>query len=153
MPSRDNNFTKEQIKGISLTIKGLSKKYKFVKNWEFTHDFESYHSILYLNIYIDIDVLSEFAGIEVDDFYRRQILNDPENAEYVRLFGPLNYDYQNKEITEKSARIKEDMVTYMNETYSMFPENLKIKYNLFSDTTTDVKLGIDIFKPIELFNR
>ena len=153
MPSRDNNFTKEQIKGISLTIKGLSKKYKFVKNWEFTHDFESYHSILYLNLYIDIDVLSEFAGIEVHDFYRRQILNDPENAEYVRLFGPLNYDYQNKEIAEKSARIKEDMVTYMNETYSMFPENLKIKYNVFLDTTTDVKLGIDIFKPIELFNR
>jgi len=153
MPSRDNNFTKEQIKGISLTIKGLSKKYKFVKNWEFTYDFESYHSILYLNLYIDIDVLSEFAGIEVDDFYRRQILNDPENAEYVRLFGPLNYDYQNKEIAEKSARIKEDMVTYMNETYSMFPENLKIKYNVFSDTTTDVKLGIDIFKPIERFNR
>ena len=153
MPSRDNNFTKEQIKGISLTIKGLSKKYKFVKNWEFTDDFEKYNSILYLNLYIDIDVLSEFAGIEVDDFYRRQILNDPENAEYVRLFGPLNYDYQNKEIAEKSARIKEDMVTYMNETYSMFPENLKIKYNVFSDTTTDVKLGIDIFKPIERFNR
>ena len=153
MPYRDNNFTKEQIKGISLTIKGLSKKYKFVKNWEFTDDFESYNSILYLNIYIDVDILSEFVGIEVDDFYKRQILNDPENAEYNRLFGPLKYDYQNKEIAEKSARIKEDMVTYMNETYSMFPENIKIKYNVFSDTMVDVKLGIDVFKPIELFNR
>lgn len=153
MGFRNNDFTKDQLKGLSLTVKGMSKKYKFVKNWEFTDDFESYNSILYLNIYIDVDILSEFVGIEVDDFYKRQILNDPENAEYNRLFGPLKYDYQNKEIAEKSSQMKEDMITYMNDTYSMFPENLRIQYNVFSDTMVDVKLGIDLFKPIELFNR
>jgi hypothetical protein len=153
MPSRDNNFTKEQIKGLSLTVKGMSKKYKFVKNWEFSHDFEQYNSILYLNIYIDVDILSEFVGIEVDDYYRDRILKHPDYAEYHRLFGPLKYDYQNKEIAEKSSQMKEDMITYMNNTYSMFPENLRIQYNVFSDTMVDVKLGIDIFKPMEIFNQ
>lgn len=153
MGFRNNDFTKEQIKGISLTIKGLSKKYKFVKNWEFTDDFESYNSILYLNIYIDADILSEFVGIEVDDYYRDRILKHPEYAEYNRLFGLLKYNFKDKEIVEKSSQMKEDMITYMNDTYSMFPENLRIQYNVFSDTMVDVKLGIDLFKPIELFNR
>lgn len=153
MGFRNNDFTKDQLKGISLTVKGMSKKYKFVKNWEFTDDFESYNSILYLNIYIDVDILSEFVGIEVDDYYRDRILKHPEYAEYNRLFGPLKYNFKDKEIVEKSSQMKEDMITYMNDTYSMFPENLRIQYNVFSDTMVDVKLGIDLFKPIELFNR
>lgn len=152
MGFRNNDFTKDQLKGLSLTVKGMSKKYKFVKNWEFTDDFESYNSILYLNIYIDVDILSEFVGIEVDD-YRDRILKHPEYAEYNRLFGPLKYNFKDKEIVEKSSQMKEDMITYMNDTYSMFPENLRIQYNVFSDTMVDVKLGIDLFKPIELFNR
>jgi hypothetical protein len=91
LTSRDNNLTEKQIRGIDLVVKSASKKYPFIFGWEFYPDWEKYHAQLYIDLYVDWNLISQYYNIPLRPFYaeRPEIVLDSTTS----LFAYLSFDH------------------------------------------------------------
>jgi hypothetical protein len=86
---RNNDLTDKQIRGIDLVVKSVSKKYPFILGWEFTETWKKYHYHLYIDLYVDWKLISEFYNEPLRDFYT----NHPEMVDRgASLFSYIGFD-------------------------------------------------------------
>jgi len=69
LSSRDNNLTEKQIRGIDLVVKSASKKYPFILGWELFPDWEKYDAHLYIDLYVDWNLISQYYNEPIRPFY------------------------------------------------------------------------------------
>lgn len=155
MSYRDNNFTKEQIKGLAMCVKAVSKKFYFIKDWKFADDYERYSSIIYINLYVDMDLVSKYTGYEMKPVFKKMLANTPKelSGSLLMTFGESDDSEELKKKSLLSVNIKEEIETSMNVVYEYhLPEELKIYYDLMGNKDTLIKIGIDNFIPIQALN-
>ena len=140
---RDNNFTKKQLTGISLIVKSTSKKYFFIKDWSLTEDFKNYNYTLFIDLYIDFDLLSKYVGEELNPYVKMMDDNEPERA----IFLSLDICFKNG-----TDNLREEIVGLMDKLYQMLPEDLKIKV-ISNEYTHDVTLSIAKIKSIKVIKK
>lgn len=155
MSYRDNNFTKEQIKGLAMCLKAVSKKFYFIKDWKFADDYERYSSIIYINLYVDMDLVSKYTGYEMKPVYKKMLAHTPKELSG-SLLMTFDSPHDSEELKKKSYltnKIKEEIETSMNVIYEYhLPEELKIYYDLLGNKDTLITIGIDNFIPIQALN-
>lgn len=152
MSYRDNDFTKDQIKGLALTVKSVMKSFYFIKDWELAHDYEKYNSIVYIDLYVDMDLVSKYTGYEMIPLYKRILADNPEeiSGSLLFAFGQHSDSEGRKQKSDLSVKVKEEIETSMNVIYEHhIPEEYKIYYDIFEFRDTLVKIGIDNFIPIQ----
>mgnify|MGYP003337879069 CR=1 FL=1 len=145
---RDNNFTDKQIRGIDLTIKAASKKFPFIKGWDFSNGYEQYQVSLYLDLYVDLDELKEYAGEkEVKEYYRN-------SEKFGAILSPFDWgDYGTDEwqaFADKSYELSQKINDYMNNFYSSLPEDYIINWvsqGFYGDQKNIVTVKADYFIP------
>ena len=155
MSYRDNNFTKEQIKGLAMSVKAVSKKFYFIKDWNFADDYERYSSIIYINLYVDMDLVSKYTGYEMKPVFKKMLAHTPKelSGSLLMTFGESDDSEELKKKSLLSVNIKEEIETSMNVVYEHhLPEELKIYYDLMGNKDTLIKIGIDNFIPIQALN-
>lgn len=123
---RNNDLTDKQIRGIDLVVKSISKKYPFILGWEFTETWKKYHYHLYINLYVDWKLISEFYNQPLRDFY----INYPEQVGGgASLFSYLDFD---KLVTtqdsffEKGYNEGMKIKSLMGNLYNGLPEEFQV---------------------------
>jgi hypothetical protein len=123
---RNNDLTDKQIRGIDLVVKSVSKKYPFILGWEFTETWKKYHYHLYINLYVDWKLISEFYNQPLRDFY----INYPEQVGGgASLFSYLDFD---KSVTtqdsffEKGYNEGMKIKSLMENLYNGLPEEFQV---------------------------
>lgn len=91
LTSRDNNLTEKQIRGIDLVVKSASKKYPFILGWRLDSDWDKYDAHLYLDLYVDWNLISQYYNEPIRPFYaeRPEIVLGKTSS----LFSYLGSDY------------------------------------------------------------
>ena len=129
-------FNDKEIKGITLAVKSISKKYKFIKGWEFHKDYEIYQSVIFINLIIDLnDVKEQYPNIEIDDFWFRDGFDGTAIAPYTID------DNRNDKIKNTTKKIKNNL----NMLYSQLPE-VYVKFYTFKDYnySADFKCELEV---------
>ena len=136
-------LTNNEKKGINLTVKGLAKKYPFVKGWDYNEESDDYTYSFYINLLIDpiesINFIREKYGIE---FYPSRTLIDmvtkrPDEYETPVLMLYSSVEGEGGEMMGSSNEawsdtfnklydIKLEMVERLNDKYNMLPDEYKI---------------------------
>lgn len=124
--NRNNDLTDKQIRGIDLVVKSISKKYPFILGWEFTETWKKYHYHLYINLYVDWKLISEFYNQPLRDYYINHF-EDVSNG--ASLFSYLDFD---KSVTtqdsffEKGYNEGMKIKSLMGNLYNGLPEEFQV---------------------------
>lgn len=91
LTSRDNDLTEKQIRGIDLVVKSASKKYPFILGWELYPDWKKYDAHLYLDLYVDWNLISKYYKEPMRPYYadRPEIVLPKTSS----LYSYLGSDY------------------------------------------------------------
>jgi hypothetical protein len=123
---RNNDLTDKQIRGIDLVVKSVSKKYPFILGWEFTETWKKYHYHLYINLYVDWKLISEFYNQPLRDFY----INYPEQVGGgASLFSYLDFDKSvatQDSFFEKGYNEGMKIKSLMENLYNGLPEEFQV---------------------------
>jgi hypothetical protein len=145
---RNNDLTDKQIRGIDLVVKSVSKKYPFILGWEFTETWKKYHYHLYINLYVDWKLISEFYNQPLRDFY---IKYPEEVSGGATLFSYLDFD---KSVTtqdsffEKGYNEGMKIKSLMENLYNGLPEEFQVFFihaGVLGDDKHVVVLTVDEF--------
>jgi hypothetical protein len=137
----DSEITKDQIEGINLTIKSVSKKYPFIKGWKFTDDYERWKSTLYIILKVDFDVLSEIYGLEFKDYYK----NNHKNTFSGTLLSFFKNNKKDVELSNLSYDIKMEINKTITRHYNYLPEDMKIYFSYEYMSSFVMTIKIDNF--------
>ena len=152
---RNNNFNKKQLRGLEMVVKSASKKYHFIKGWEFGSDYEKWSTSLYLNLLVDIFELADFLDLKVKDYYRDNLnqINTASLSPYLidkDVTNEYEYNYEMTErIFDKTYNLRKKITEYLNSLYGKLPEEYQITYTLtFNFGVSDIitELSVDAFK-------
>jgi len=155
---RDNNFNKDQIKGLNLVINATKKKNPYIKGWEFSEDFEKYSTTLYINIFIDILELSEILDLDVRDYYLKLYQESPSKiysgalSVFFKEKGQEENYRNNEELFDRLYDVRKELSDYINYLYNLLPDEIKIYYihdGNFGKYETLVTINIETFKQNE----
>jgi len=149
---RNNEFNDKQIKGIDITIKGISKKYPFIKSWKFSKDYKNYTMNLYLDFFIDWIELGDFFKYpKMDDFYK--IRYDKQEDKFLKtstfgVFFEEDKGLSREDFLNGTYDDKKKFTEDMNKLYVNLPKEYQITVEwegVIGDSKTLVMLLPDQF--------
>ena len=112
------------LKGIGIVVNTLKQQYPFILGWELSDELETYKLTIYINLYVDYEMVKEFYGLEPryeKIFYLNKTLVTP--------LSPFKGRYDNEGVDE-ALKMNEEL----REMYKYIPEDMKmIGYGGFSD--------------------
>lgn len=146
---RDDEFDENQIKGIDLSIKAISKKYPFVKGWRFIDNYQQYKAHLYIDIIVDWIEVAKFYGKEIKPYWVKEF----ENGEYAdsslidsyMFVNPSHTEEGYQEFFENSYKETKKINSLLNSIYSSLPSEFQITMKFMSS------FGGDDVRPVELY--
>jgi hypothetical protein len=149
-------ITEEKIKGINMTIKGLSKKFPFIKGWEFISNYEKYTSNLYINLYVDFKEAAKFYNKEFNSYHEKEYNEKPETLKTSTLsvyIGNEKPNYRTKEwddMIEYYSNEKRKINDNLNNLYQRLPEEFQVNWStdLYPDSYYTIRIVIDDFKQV-----
>jgi hypothetical protein len=131
---RDNNFTDEQIKGITISVRAAKKTYPFIKGWKFTDNYEKYVAHLYINLIVDFEEILQFYGLEIKDFYKEKKQTNPQEMRNAALLAFTDWgEWKSEEfekMADKSYTEGTKVKSLIREAYTYIPENMIITYEM-----------------------
>lgn len=138
------DFTKNQIRGIDLSVKATSKKYPFIKGWRLSDDYKKYNSALYIFIIVDFDEVLKFYNKRWNPFWEKIMERDKylDSALLLTFSDELDINKMNTPEGEKfmneSYHETKNIEKYINNLYKSLPEELKIKTYFHSSYIEEV---------------
>lgn len=147
----DFSITKKEIKGIDIIIKSIAKKYKFIKKWKLSDDYSKYKVTIFIDLYIDYELLSEFSGFEFDPYWKKAYLENPEKFARTSVFYVYFLPNNSKEKDKKSIELKENIINEINELYEHLPDGFMAKTNTEFGESGRI-ISLDNLIPITLLN-
>lgn len=124
----------EKIKGIDIVVKSISKKYPFIKGWEFNDNWESWETLIVINFFVDYNEFKKYIG---DKKYRKSIYK----RTYLNLSDAVNFDYYD-EVTDLGESIK----NLSESLYETLPDEMVFHW---SDNSHRCKLSPSFFKEFQ----
>lgn len=123
--STSNDINKKQIKGIDLVVKALSKSYPFIKGWNFYK--ETYSSIIFLSLTIDIKELTEYVKGRLDPYWAERLKEKPES---VYSLGLIISDVP---VENDVRKLRDNIENKAVKLYQSLPDELAIYNEMESD--------------------
>jgi len=110
-----------QIKGIDLVVKGVSKKYPFIIGWEKSEVFEKYQSQMFINLIVDMVKVSEYYNGEIKPYW----VEDLEIGRNDTSCGTF-YLKNHEEIQEVSYANRRNLEKRVNDIYKSLPKEYQV---------------------------
>jgi hypothetical protein len=110
-----------QIKGIDLVVKGISKKYPYIIGWEKSSVFEKYQSQMFINLIVDMNKLSEYHNSPIKSYW----VDDLIEGRYDSIGGAfylINYD----EIEDIARDNRKNLEKRINDIYKSLPKEFQV---------------------------
>lgn len=136
----------DQLKGIDLTIKAVSKIFPFIKGGEVSKDYEKYDVILYVNLFIDFFEMVEMNGDEImSGWVRWYEEGGPSELTSTTLSAFVKKNDESTTSDEtfiKYYELNDKIKSKLNMIYSHLPENFKAPYESALGGVSDVSIGV-----------
>jgi hypothetical protein len=143
--SRDNNFNKDQIRGLELIFIAIKKKYPFIKGLKLADDYEKYSTSLYVDLYVNMFEIAEYLNFGVDEYYvkNKQLMVSSAISPFM-----VSDTESDKEIFNKSYDLRERITNNLNFIYGKLPDNYHIHWKV-DNVEILVQISIDKFIHVE----
>ena len=127
-------MTEIQYKGVDLVIKGVKKKYNFIKGWQPYPQHENYENILFIEIIMDYQ---EFA--DNYKYYFRRL-----RYSRVKSYGIVPYVERSEGVTDSDLethvrQIRSDIEESINILYQSLPDEYKFFWRIEGGTKDIVR--------------
>jgi len=145
--SRDNNLTKNQLRGIDLVVKSVAKKYPFVKGWTFDPTWKTFEAHLYIDLYVDWDEVSKFYDVKFKPYYEDVKDKKPldNTSAILSFFGTYEWDSPEQQAHfEKSYNSGVKLKNLIKSLYQSLPEDFQVYYNHGTSFPTKSLCSLDI---------
>jgi hypothetical protein len=132
LTSRDKNLTEKQRRGIDLVVKSAAKKYPFILGWELFPDWQKYDAHLYIDLYVDWNLISQYYNEPIRPFYaERPEMVLPKTSSLFSYLGS-DYSWGNKsgqdEHFEKGYNHGRQLKNLFKTLYQALPEEYQLFY-------------------------
>lgn len=158
-PTRNNNFTKKQLRGLDMVFDKAIKKYPLIKGWRLSPIYEKYSVSLYVDIYVDFFELANKFNYGVLNYWKKDLLQDPEKhsvgtmASYIgNEDGTPNFNSSERdEIFNKYYNLGREINEYVNKLYLLLPKEYIIHWkssfpsNIPDDNFVPVSISFDTY--------
>jgi hypothetical protein len=124
---KNKELTPNEIRGVDLVVKALTKKYKFIVGWEPDKKYKQYENTLFIHLKINYDMVSDYFGMRITPSIKKHIKDeDPQwwgrNLYSLTAFldEPEGYDggYQTKkQMSEQSKDLYKELPPQLQRTY------------------------------------
>ena len=136
----------DQLKGVDLTIKAVSKIFPFIKGGEVNKDYEKYDVILYVDLFIDYFEMVEMYGDEImSGWVRWYKEGGPSELKSSALSAFVKKD-DNLSTSDETFRkyydLSENIKRRLNIIYGYLPDNFKVPYESALGSVSDVSIGV-----------
>lgn len=123
------NITPIKRKGIDMAVNGLKKPYPFVLGYK-DDTSDQYVSSHYIDLIIDIEKLSEYMGVPVNNYWKQYVKDYPQFEKIYTIWSFLKFPNEDTfgDIKDHPGYILGEEV---KETLSMLYEYLPDEYKLF----------------------
>ena len=125
------DITPIKRRGIDIAVKGLKKQYPFVVGYQDdpTAQYESSH---YIDLYVDLDELSDYMGVPVNPYWKGEIKDDPRYRKVFAIWVYLKFPNEvenNKDISNHPGYVLGEEIKETLETiYQYLPDEYKLQY-------------------------
>lgn len=134
-------YTEQQLKGVNLATKALSKKYKFIDGWQTMDDYEKYDVVLFIDLIVNPIKFIEYYGVDEKNINKERLFN---KFKVGILFSLTQYSSSFSNTEEQSLwdekfhffyNEKVEMEKKINIAYRSLPENMQLftKYGTVMD--------------------
>ena len=131
-------LTPKEIKGVTMTVKGLARKYDFITGWELIDGYRDWEGCLFLNLKVDPYKLGEYFNCNVKRYWDKSFRQDPQY-------------YNGKDFLSLKVYLEEGCITYetavsttiqMEQTIQLFYNGLPDNYKkTYSNITSEIIRG------------
>lgn len=138
-------------KGVDLSVKAVKKVYPFIIGWELSDTWYKYNTVLYIELILDVEKLSEMFDMKRSQYFDSRI----ERGEEVKtpaLLAPFEWgDYGTDEF-EKIASVSHDLGREvrkaLNQAYDFLPDGYKKTWETsFGKSQSEIGVDYYIFQP------
>lgn len=123
----EKKLTKEQIKGVTICVKALQKRYNFILGWEPSEDYERYENTLFIDIHVDYEMVSDYFGVNIRPRVRESLKEKNPYYYKMKIYSLLSLMDMPID-SHLSFDIKKKMTELLNDIYKHVPDNLKKTY-------------------------
>ena len=136
-PNIKDEITPKEHKGLTMIIKGLSKKYPFITVWKPIDGYRNWEGCIFMTLMIDPYKLGEHFKCPLLNWWGESFKNNPQEYDGQKFYslksylpdGCLDYDTANN--------IKKKMEESLQLMYEHFPE----QYSKYYTHTSEVLKG------------
>jgi hypothetical protein len=127
------DITPIKRKGIDMVVKGLRKKFPFIKGYEDDDSVDKYESSHYIDLIIDLNKLSDYMDVPVNPFWKVHA-SDPQYQKVYAIWSYLNFPppYNNTNSDNIQSHpgyiLSEELKQTLNDIYSYLPDEYKLQY-------------------------
>ena len=127
------DITPIKRKGIEMAVKGLRKKFPFIKGYEDDDSVDKYESAHYIDLIIDLNKLSDYMDVPVNPFWKVHA-SDPQYRKiyaiwsYLKFHEEDEYKYDKNISTHPGYVLGEEIKSTLNTMYDYLPEEYKLYY-------------------------
>ena len=143
----NNELTPNEIRGVDLVVKALTKKYKFILGWEPDKKYREYDNTLFIHLKINYNMVSDYFGIRIKPSIKAR-LNDKDYDWWGRDLYSLTAFLDEPEGYDGGYDVKKQMSNLAKELYNRLPPQLQRTYvfpSFRGDQDTPVSLNIHGF--------
>ena len=127
------DITPIKRKGIDMAVKGLRKKFPFIKGYEDDDSVDKYESAHYIDLIIDLDKLSDYMDVPVNPFWKVHA-SDPQYRKVYAIWSYLNFPppYNNTNSDNIQSHpgymLGGEIKSTLNTMYDYLPDEYKLFY-------------------------
>ena len=128
-------LTLEKIKGIDIVVKSISKKYPFIKGWNFNDEWETWETLLEIDFLVDFKEFRKYVGDDKSKVYSYKIT-------YLNLTDAVDFKYY-----DEAHDLSDNIKKLSNYLYQSLPEEMA--FHWVTDEERRCKLTPSFFKEFQ----
>ena len=114
-------LTPNQVKGIDMVIKGISKKYPYVVGWEKSDVFDKYQTQMFIDLIVDMEKFAKYYNSPIKSYW----VDDLIEGRYDSIGGAF-YLENYSEIQDVAYETKRKIEKRIREMYSLLPKEYQV---------------------------
>ena len=137
VPYIKEDITPKEHRGLTMVVKGISKKYPFITGWQPIDNFEQWEGCIFLNLKIDPYKLGEYFKCPISRWWDISFKNNPQEYNGQKFYSLRSYLPDTCLDFDTAYKIK----TKMEESLQLMYEHLPEQYSKYYLHTSKVIEG------------
>jgi hypothetical protein len=122
LPYIKDPMTPKQEKGLTMVVKGISKRYPFITGYELIEDYKKWQGCLFLILTVDPFKMGEYLNCSLETWWDKSFRDNPQEYDGQSFYSLRSYLPDSCLDFDTASEIKKKMEESLKSMYEHLPE-------------------------------